>query len=184
MINNSILTQVVILGLAIGIVVTYIQPKWETIQELKASILQTAEELNNVKAVNEDLNRLYVDVNTINLTDKEALSTYVPEYIDEVKVLKDIYTILQLADVSITTLKYDGESQEKAKLSESLDPKPAIHSFNFEFISSYEEMKLALSLFESNAYPLKIRTLGSSITEEGLLNVSIQVETYSRKSKE
>lgn len=183
MIGNSLIIQIGMAGLAIGIIVTYIQPTFIEIKNRQDQLVQTKEELQKVNAVNQRLAQLYSSVNDIPQTDKIALSTYIPDEIDEIKVLKDLYIISDLAKVLVTNLRYTGLSN-KSNLSnpnEEAVPKPKAHAFNLAFTSSYEDFKQMLALLEKNNYALDIESVTVTPGNDGLLMVDLEIVTYSVK---
>lgn len=184
MIGNSLLTQVGIAGLAIGIIVTYIQPTFTEIKNRQDEIKQTKEELAKVTVVNQRLAQLYSSVNQIPQTDRLALTTYLPDELDEVKVLRDLSIIADQAQILVTSLKYSkagpvgGSSQTEATNSV---PMPQVHSFDLSFTSSYEAFKEFLLLLEKNNYALDIAQAEVSQSESGQMSIVLEINTYSVK---
>ncbi len=185
MIGNSLLTQVGMAAIAIGIVITYIQPTLGEISERQDEIVKTVEEKNNITTVNNKLASLYSQVSAISPSDKVSLYTYLPDQVDEVKVLKDLTSIAKDANLVVNSLTYTG-NQENVSSSRnnstvgSLD-KPNVSSFEISFLSSYEQIKDFLLRLEQNNYPLDISTLNISATEGGFLETNATIITYSHK---
>lgn len=183
MIGNSLITQIIVAGLAIGIIVTYIQPSITNIGLLQDKIAKTLEELENVNEVNNKLAALVSQAGAISPSDKQALSTYLPESFDEVKVMKDLEAITEEAGVILSTLDYSGEVPVivAEEVLGEVTALPVGHNFSLSITSSYQQMKYLLLLLERNNYPLDIQTLSISPTEGGLLDLSLDVRTYSYK---
>ncbi|MEZ4195393.1 MAG: hypothetical protein R3B53_03325 [Candidatus Paceibacterota bacterium] len=184
MIGNSLLTQVGIAGLAIGIIVTYIQPTFTEIKNRQDEITQTKEELAKVNAVNQRLNLLYSSVNEIPQTDRLALATYIPDELDEVKVLRDLSIISGQARLLVTNLKYSktgSRSSGQTDTTNATVPLPKVHSFDLSFTSPYESLKEFLSLLEKNNYPLDITEASIAQEDSGQMDVVLKINTYSVK---
>lgn len=178
MIGNSLLTQVVIAGIAIGIVITYIQPTMEKISSRQDEIAQTKSELERVNAVNARLNQLVEQTNAISQRDKLALTTYLPDQIDTVQVLKDISSMTQIAGLVTTALTYTGEETVRPSSQEDDAVAPLVHGFDLTVDGPYENIKQLLLLLEQNNYPLEVMDLNITPTEGGLLTVAIKLNTY------
>lgn len=183
MIGNSLITQIVVTGLAIGIIVTYIQPSITEIGELQDDIDKTAKELERVNEVKNKLAALVSQAGAISSSDKQALSIYLPESFDEVKVMKDLDAIAEDAGVRLNSLTYGGEAPIKVAEGVAGVPTelPVGHKFSIVTTCSYQQMKYLLLLLERNNYPLDIQTLSIAPTEGGLLDLSLDVQTYSYK---
>ncbi len=185
MIGNSLITQIVVAGLAIGIIITYIQPKITEIGVLQDNIAKTIEELDNVNEVNQKLAIVVSQAGAISSNDKLALSIFLPESFDELKVMKDLEAVTKEAGVIVSTLSYGGEdmlaSAETQELETEAVELPTGHNFLLGISSSYEQMKHLLLLLERNEYPLDIQNLTINPTQGGLLDVSLDIRTYSYK---
>jgi hypothetical protein len=185
MIGNSLLTQVIIAGIAIGIIITYIQPELKNIQLRQDEIAQTRSELEKITSVNKKLDELYARVNAIPQSDRAALFIYLPEYINEVQVLKDLSAMANDLQVSLSTIQYVGKAEAAEGVLEAGEvEKPYAHSFRLGFMGSYQQMKDMLTYFERNNYPLVVEAMTAQPTDGGLLDVTFDIVTYSHKIKE
>jgi hypothetical protein len=183
MIGNQLITQVVIAGLAIGIVLTYIQPTIKVIGEHQDSISQTVQELETITEVNQKLTERINQVNAIPQSDKTALAAYLPETIDSVQVLKDISAITEKAEILMTELSYEGDVVLPLPEGSTLDSadQPIAHTFTLSVSSTYVELKRLLVLLEKNNYPLEIHVFSLTPLEGGMLETSFEIVTYSHK---
>lgn len=181
MIGNSLLTQVVVAGIAIGIIFTYIQPALGEIKLRQDEIDQTKEEFKKVTDVNARLAELYAQINAIPQRDKGALITYLPDYVDEVRVLKDLSLIANDAKVKLIDVSYGGSASQVSAVDES---EIITHTFSMNLESSYEGLKNTLSYLERNNYPIVVETMDVTPTEGGFLDVTLSLITYSTKEKD
>ncbi len=184
MTGNSLLAQIVIAALAVGIVIAYIQPTIMKIGERQDEIAQTKEELEKVTAVNNRLAELVASVNAIPQVDKDSLLEYIPEELDEVKVLKDLTSISAIVGVSINDVGYEGETNDFVGIDN--DPSfvnPTVHTFVLSVNGSYQKIKQLLLLLEQNKYPLEIASLSIMPQKDGFLQASFSIVTYSHKLK-
>lgn len=180
MFGNSLLTQVAAAGIAIGIIVMHIQPTLDEVKVLQDEILNTQEEKAKIEAVNDQLNKLYAEVNAMQAADKKALITYLPDTIDEVQVLKDLSLIARDSEVYVQAITYDGIKQSKAAPATD-EEKPFVHTFSINMSSTYEQVKEFLLRLEQNNYPLTVYTMSVKPAEGGILDVSFELQTYSHK---
>ncbi len=186
---NSLLFQVFTAGVAIAIILTYIQPTFSGISARQDEIAKTQEEFDRVKTVNAKLAEVYAQLGAIPQSYRSALLTYLPDKVDEIKVLKELSEITLRSEVLVTELSYESQTDSRTQTSRSSrgaaarqstdttvsDP----HTFNLGFTGSYEQVKETLALIEKNNYPLTVKTLTLSPAETGLIDVSLALETYS-----
>lgn len=185
MIGNSLIIQVATAGVAIGIVMTYIQPTITTIRTQQDDIAKVREESERISEVNRRLASLYAQVNEISQRDKAALYTYLPDTVDDVRVLKDLNTMAEEAGVLVSELSYGGLEQVAATAVEgSTDVRPEGHLFNLTIQGSYEQFKQVLLRMERNNYPLVVQELSVSPTEGGLLTAKFTLVTYAHQMPE
>jgi hypothetical protein len=181
MMGNSLLLQVLTAGLAIGIVITYIQPTIGTIRTHQDDIAKIQEEADTIMNTNAKLIELYNKVNEIPQRDKAALLTYLPDEVDDVRVLKDLNSMGEDTGVLMGELNYGGIEPIVLADETTNVSQPDGHLFNVSFMSSYEQFKDMLGLLERNNYPFLVRSLGVTPTEGGLLSVKLVLVTYSYK---
>jgi len=179
MIGNSLLTQIIVAIISIGIIITYIQPTLTQINSRQSEIGQTKDELERVNEVNNRLNQLVEQTNSISPRDKQALTTYMPSNIDTVQVLKDISTMALAAEVTNTALTYTGED-EVVSIEENKQSL-LIHTFDLNIEAAYNQLKDLLLRFEQNNYPLEIVSLKVSPAKSGKLGANLVIETYSNQ---
>ncbi len=183
---NSLLVQLLTIGIAIAVIVSYIQPKFAEIGVLQDEITKTQEEYNRISEVNARLAETYSQLNSIPQSYKTALLTYLPERVDEVRVMKELAEIARQAEVTLSDLSYESEesrpgsgaSVPEGESGEVSDFILRPHVFTVNFNSSYEGLKQFLTLIERNNYPLQVKEMNIKPTEEGLLGVQMSLETY------
>jgi Tfp pilus assembly protein PilO len=181
MIGNSLLTQIIVAAIAIGIVVTYIKPQLGEIKGRQDEIAQTREEVKKVADVNARLAELYAQLSAIPQRDKAALTTYLPDQVDEVQVLKDISLMAEDARVELQQVSFSSEQSLAA-----VEGGQGLHEWSFSLTieSSYEELKQLLAYFERNHYPFVISSMNISPILGGNLTTAMVINAYSLKGKE
>lgn len=178
--GNSIVTQVIVLGLALAIAFTYIKPTLAEIGARQDEIQKTKTELETINAVNNRLNDLVKGVEAIPQVDKTALFTYIPDKVDEVRVLKDLSSIAAIVGVAIRNISYDGQDTSAQEV-ENTTFSPIGHVFSITVISSYDKVKKFLALLEQNEYPLEITTLELLPIDGGYLELNLTIMTYAHE---
>lgn len=180
MIGNSLLTQGIVLVLALAIIFTYIKPTLAEIGIRQDEIAQTKTELETITAVNIRLNDLVKAVEAIPQVDKTALYAYLPDTVDEVKVLKDLSSMAAIVGIAVRDLSYEGEEKIN-EAAEDAAVKPIPHVFKISTAGSYEKLKQFLLFLEQNKYPLEVTTLAITPIEGGYLELGLGIVTYSHK---
>jgi hypothetical protein len=96
-----------------------------------------------------------------------------------VLVLRDIYTILLLNDITPGALKYSLSNNSAA--AGGATNSFVTHNIELGFITSYETLKQFLQRIERLRYPLEVHNLNLNQDDGGLVTVSLKLVTYSRK---
>jgi hypothetical protein len=180
MIGNSLVTQGIVLALALAVVFTYIKPILSEIGTRQDEIAQTKTELETITSVNSRLAELVKAVEAIPQVDKTALYAYIPDTVDEVQVLKDLSSMAAIVGVAVRNLSYEGEGKIN-EAAEDAAVKPIPHTFKISTAGSYEKLKQLLLFLEQNKYPLEVTTLVITPIEGGYLELELGIVTYSHK---
>jgi hypothetical protein len=189
--NFSLIGQVMMIGVAIGIAVIYINPKVTSIRETQDIIANYKTETQNVSAVNEALKSKVALADSIRPQDTQALQSFLPDAVDEITVMKDISNIIDTANISDFDVSYTGvsgdtsdEADTESQGGESATPASlqslSKHNFTISFDTSYNQLKSFLSLLETNHYILQVDKLNAVADERGTLKVSMNVSTFDR----
>ena len=181
MMLNGLFTQIVVAALAIGIAVTYVQPTFTEIGEVQSSIAEYEREIDRVSDVNQRLAALVAQADSLSVSDRRALQTYLPNSIDIVSVPRDISAMADEAGVLLRSVGYDGEvSYFSRRANQAADENPMAHAFAVQVEGTYEQIKTFLSLTERNEYPLQLGTLDIRADEENaLIDAGIKLITFS-----
>lgn len=183
MIFNSFFTQILMVVLAAGMLLFYVRPTMGEIGVIQDSILQYQEERAKAESVNGQLAALVAEVNNISAANMKALSTYLPDSIDDAAVMRDIHIIAQASNVVLEDIGYSlGASDVKyTPEGEPIVSGPVRHDFATSISGDYESIKTFLTNLERNNYPLEVHmfTLDAGDEEEGDLSAELTLVTYS-----
>ncbi len=183
----GLLTQVMMILVAVAIGVLYIKPTVTTIRETEDSIKLYQHQVDNVSAVNQDLAGKVRDIDAVPAANSQALLRYMPDSIDDIAVMKDIVAILNQNKVSSPDVVAK-KSAVVATPAEGTDVAVASmvpYDFEVKFKTSYANLLTILSDIEVNDYLLQISAL--KITPDsttGYLDVAMAITTYSLASIE
>lgn len=176
----GLISQIIAIGLAVGIVVFFVRPTFTEIGDLQTEVQQYAVERERVTETNRDLATRVAELESVAVADRARLATYLPTFIDEVAVLRDIEIIAQNAGVNYTTLQYNGElidTSDEARLG-TVSESSVQHEFNLTIEGSYSRLKDFFSLLEQNQYPLQVYMLDISALDGGFLLAEASIITY------
>lgn len=189
MMPTGLFSQIALIILSFGIIFTYIKPVLGEIGTLQDNIAVYQTERQKVTDVNQKLERVSSAVSAVNADDQRRLLTYIPDQVDSVAVPRDLNSIAQSAGVILSQIQYEGP-QEVTETSNFVDPsqvpvssvgyEPEAHVFTFEFVASYDQIKVVLAAIEKNAYPLEVHNMTIEQTEGGFLAVTMELITYDR----
>jgi hypothetical protein len=180
----GLISQIAVVGLAVAIVTLFIRPNFTEIGELQSEVQEFSIERERVTETNRVLASRVSELESIAVSDRDRLSTYLPVLLDEVAVLRDIEIIAKSAGVDYTGIKYSGEvvdSSAEARLSQS-DEQPVQQGFSVTAIGNYSQLKDFLSMLEQNAYPLQVYSLKVALLDGGFLSAEIALVTYIAKA--
>jgi hypothetical protein len=180
MISRGLFTHVFLLIMAVTIAVTFIRPTMAEIGSNQDKILLYQEEIAKVSNVNSKLSTLVDTYNTVSLTDKTRLRTYMPDYVDTIAVPRDIYAIALEAGVILDSVSFGGADASDTSAidaTSSIVP-PTLYIFSVSLQGSYSQIKRFLELIEQNNYPLEVRSLDITSGVGGYLSAEISLGTY------
>lgn len=183
MIANSFLIQLLMLILALSVFFSYVKPTFLNIGKIQDEIAAYIVELGKVSAVNQQLRDLNDQVLALPASDMSKLNTYMPDEVDEVKIVSDIFAMADEARVYAKTVKYNGLSKAefRSDADDKKDDKPITHEISVDVTGTYEQAKKFLALLEINNYPLEVHDLKITSTELGIISLQMKVITYTHK---
>jgi Tfp pilus assembly protein PilO len=158
MILNSFFTQIVMVVLALGMLLFYVRPTMSEIGQIQDAISEYKEERSKAESVNAQLAALVSEVNSISAANMKALSTYLPDNVDDAAVMRDISIIADMAEVTLKDISYSRGASEVVYSDEGLaiQSGPVRHDFAASITGEYENIKEFLSLVERSNYPLEV----------------------------
>jgi Tfp pilus assembly protein PilO len=194
MIFNSFFTQIIMVVLAVGMLLFYVKPTMTEIGMIQDSILKHKEERAKAENVNAKLAALVSEVNSISASNMKALSTYLPDTIDDAAVMRDVYNITELSKVTLKDIGYTPgvSTVTYTPEGEPVSNGPSQHEFSVSVFGEYEDIKTFLTNLESSNYPLEVHsfkllpnTQAENLEEEevttniSLLSAEMTLVTYS-----
>ncbi|MFT5832147.1 MAG: hypothetical protein ACI9SY_000530 [Candidatus Paceibacteria bacterium] len=180
----GIISQILLSGLTVAVVTFFIQPNFTEIGELQNEMQEFSLERERVSETNQLLASRVSELESIAVSDRDRLSTYLPMVLDEVAVLRDIEIIANNAGVDYAGIIHSGEivdSSEETRLSQS-DKQIVGQGFSVTAIGNYNQLKDFLSMLEQNAYPLQVYSLKIDPLDGGFLSAELALVTYVTKA--
>jgi len=181
----GLFSQVLAVVIALTIGYFYVQPTIDEIGVIQDDIATYTAERVKIESINNQLAMELAAFESISRSDKERLATYMPHFIDDISIMRDISFIVEQAGVTNTALSYEGAvDAERAVFSQAnsqssfSDQPPTSHSFSVNIQGSYDAVKTFLRLLERNEYPLEVHELSMATDEVGLITASMQLVTY------
>jgi hypothetical protein len=182
---NGLFVQLMMFVTAIGLAFFYVKPTLGFIGELQNNILEYQTEKQKVEAVNKTLIEDVALVNSISAESMKRLVTFIPDTVNHVAVIRDIYYIGLEAGFDIADIRYEGVSDQivSAELTE-IKNKPFEHGFVLTAEGTYNNIKRLLQFFENNEYPLDVTSVVFTSAENGELKAEISIVTYALTNPE
>jgi hypothetical protein len=188
MITNSPFIQLFMVILAVAILLLYIQPTIESIRATQDDIAIYQNELDRVTEVNDILRTHTNTINTLPLSDVQALERYIPSTIDEIAVMRDLQLLVNEIGITLTSLEYGGpaaaaEADGSAVTeTESNNEELVSTTFSLGVETSYAGLKALLRALEVNNYQFTVAGADIVPGETGLLSVSLDLVTYALRA--
>jgi ribosomal protein S6 len=176
----SFLTQIGMIGIAIAIVVMYIEPKISSIRDTQDLITSYETETQNVSQVNESLKAKIAAIESVTPEDSQALARFMPSKIDEISVLKDLGVMLESQSISEYDIAYKGNNAVQTSEDEAPNEYGAVneHYFSVGFEAEYSQVKAFLEQLEINDYLLQVTNLKITDSEENLVKVEMSLTAF------
>lgn len=175
MIPSGLFTQIGMVVVAIGIIVTYIQPTFERIGDTQDNISVYEDQRKKVVLVNSQLESLVSKIDSVSSSDLKRLLNYMPNSVDAIDVPRDLFLISNMAGVVYNGAKYSGNPAQKNSGDEIVS---VAHTFTISVEGTYTQIKKLFSLLEQNHYPLEIESVHIQQEEGSFLGVDISLVTY------
>lgn len=184
MIPQGLFTQIALIILSVGIIMTYIKPTFASISANQDTMNTYIVEREKIDQVNQKLNTLKQKASTLSVSDKERLLNYLPNEVDTIIVPRDLEFISREAGVVLKEITYEGMPELKEGDISTVGvlpviPQPALFSVAIE--GNYNQVKNFLDLLQQNHYPLQIQELSIQKKEGGFLSAEVLMATYQRK---
>ena len=167
-----LITQLILVIVAVLIVIMYIQPRFATLQVIQRESVQFSEAVAKAKQFNDQLNLLLNQANTLTPAEESRLAMYLPFQIDTVAVARDLENLAETYNLTVLSIETNSrESSESAVANqESADfgATPAAQDVRDQLVTQtvsisvaggYEDFKTFLQATEANAYPLQVTSL-------------------------
>jgi hypothetical protein len=174
----GLISQIFVIGLAVAIVALYVRPTFAEIGDIQNKVQEFSLERERVAETNRVLDTRVSELVSITDNDRSRLSTYMPQLLDEVAVLREI--IAQNSGVNYSEIQHNGQrtdDNEETDLLQTAEP-PTQQEFTITAQGSYSILKDFFSMLEQNEYPLQVYALQISALEGGLLSANTTVVTY------
>lgn len=180
---KGLFSQLVIIAIAIGIIITYVKPTLAQIGVTQDDTAIYREERKKVAFVNQQLAQLVTKINQVPALDREALETYLPNpnNVDVIGVPRDLEFMTESVGANFLQANL-ASIADAAYATDEVRLVP--YAFNFSFDATYDQAKAILSLMEQNNYPLEIHSMEVSTEDQGdTLQVDMIVVTYAYQSE-
>jgi len=190
MIPKGLFSQIGMIILSVGIIITYIKPTFAEIKEIQDDIAVYERQFADVQSVNSDLSSKVARLESVTNNNRTKLSKYIPNEVDPIAVQRDLKLIAEEAGVIYRGAGSEGtESNNRRRSSNSADSDeetnlPSPHNFTMTVEGTYPQIKRLFSLLERNEYPLEVRSMDISKLEGIFLAVDLSLATYSYKTPE
>lgn len=150
------------------------------VDELKIEQARLNEGLDNAKALRRVLEELLATYNSFNQADLERLNKFLPDNVDNVRLIIDINSIARPYNMTIRDLKIKAdEDKGEASVIEGGDKmnKGAI-TLGFAVTGSYANLQAFLSDLAKSLRLVDISAVNFKSTPEGFYEYNIEIQTY------
>jgi len=176
----SLISQVLTIGLSIAIVMLFIMPSWEDIGSIQTQIDEYIEDRETIESVNAELAGHLAKLSSISPSNVDRLTTYMPPFVDEIKVMRDVQFIVGASGSVFKMVEYGGVDAKLQAPMPGGDERlsPVAHQFSVIAEGTYSQIKDMLSLLEQNEYPLEVHSLVLTPIDGGFITLDAVLHTY------
>ena len=177
----KIILPFLLLGLAAVIFFYFTSPRLaeiETLQIEKAKLVLALEHANELKQRQDELSEKY---NTIEEVDRNNLDNFLPNNIDNVRLIIDINDIAKIYGLTIRNPNIAKEETKEAETAAARNvTKVGVNSavMNFSVSASYEILKLFLSDLARSLRLVDLESVSFSSNDRNLYDYTISLRTY------
>jgi len=185
MITKSLFIQIAMIALSIGIIITFVNPKFSEIGDLQDDIAVYQAEQQKVAGVNAQLSSLINVLDGVAPDDQKRLLRYMPDEVDTISVVRDLKIISDEADVVYISAASTGigvPASEREEVGRAVFVAPRVYSFSLSVEGTYEQVKNLFVLLEQNNYPIEVKNMSVQKKTGGFLSVDIDLSVYAHES--
>lgn len=178
--RTSLFTQIAMIAIAVAIGMLYLKPTIASIRVTQDNTDKYNIETENVSAVNLTLKSKLDTINSITLTDSEKLATFMPNQVDDVKVMKDIQNLLTSSGLATFSVDYKGgDTKVTTQIGEEASGLEK-HNFSVAFKGNYDQIKKVLSLIEVSDYILQVSHMSIKPENPSYFSVDLTLTAFNR----
>ena len=171
--------NLILIVLAVGLFYTFGSPQYKQVKELQASANEYQEVIENVSRIAESRDALLVNYEAIPAIERSKLLKVLPDNLDSVRLALDLDTIAGRYGIAIKNVSVDAKADANAALAVLSDDMPYEKAVvAFSFVSNYENFLRFLTDLEKSLRIMDIKSVTFRVTENGLYEHGLQVETY------
>lgn len=177
----GLVSQIFAMLLAIAIAFLFVRPTFNEIGQLQTDLQNYTNERQRVTEINQTLANKVAILESVSQNDIERITTYIPSFLDEVKVLRDLQSIADNAGVIFSAIKFDGKFSTNANNDQVVNVQPSEvvpYSFTVSVEGNYSNIKTFLSFLEQNEYPLQVYGAALASTEGDFMMLEATIITY------
>ncbi len=174
--NASVLVQFALLLIGITLLVFYILPEFGEIGEKQDTLAEYNTAIERASLVNESLNRLLQEKQSISPADQERLDIYLPERINLVAVYRDLDAYTKRRNLDLVSISSSGTGSGANTRTREANRNST--SASVLVAGEYEEIKDMMADIDRNNYPLHVSSL-NLVSQGSILEATIEFTTYS-----
>lgn len=186
---NSKLIPATAFIIAMGIVFAYVGPTWSgPIAETKAAIKADEDALHSSTSYIEQLDQLSKQQSAINQDGLKRLSLFLPDSVDNVRLILDLNTLAARSGVSLSNIDVSANRQKDTSGSANVATSGSVPAPDSEIVDSadlsltavgtYSAFKIFLSGLEKSARLLDVRNLAVSGSDTGVYTYQMMIRFY------
>lgn len=171
--------NLILIVLAIGLFYTFGSPQYKQVKALQNSAAEYRDVIENVSRIAEARDALLIDFEAIPRIERDKLLKVLPNNVDSVRLALDLDTIAGRYGIAIKNVSVDSKADPNAALAVLPDDLPYEKAIvTFSFVSNYNNFMSFLGDLEKSLRIMDVKSVVFRVTENGLYEHTLQVETY------
>jgi uncharacterized protein YoxC len=174
----KLLTPLLIIGIALGLLLVFVKPQYAQVQTVRSQVAQYDAAIAQVQAAVKQKDQLLAKKNSFNPEDIKRLQRFLPDKVDQVKWIIDVNGIANKYRANIAKIKLTEESKSQSGLG-TTEVGYGATTLSFNIGLTYEDFQKFLMDIEQSLQLMDVAEITfKPATDSNIYDYTITLRTY------